>query len=103
VFSPDGTRIAFGQELITGGERLMIVNLDGSNLREALASGVFGAPDWSPDGGSIVFASTSGRIEVIHPTNGARSRAVSEMTEIIISLPHASPAPHRLRRPRPGT
>ena len=86
VFSPDGSRIAFGR--ITGDspagqlEAIYVVNVDGSGLREVVAprAGVE-HPDWSPDGRLITFniapesgaAADSGSIMAVRPDgNGLR-------------------------------
>jgi dipeptidyl aminopeptidase/acylaminoacyl peptidase len=54
-WSPDSAQIVFSLFSETGG-RLMIVNADGSALRELIAS-EFGdsSPSWSPDGSPIAF------------------------------------------------
>lgn len=77
VFSPDGQRIAFYRETPDGG-RLMIVNVDGTELREVLPNGILGAPDWSPDGVTIVFAGTGGNIEAIRPDGAGRHSLTHE-------------------------
>jgi TolB protein len=54
VWSPDGTRIAFGS-----GHEIYVVNVDGSGLRN-LTAGPGGAqwdPTWSPDGRKLAFKS----------------------------------------------
>lgn len=60
VFSPDGTRIAFGR--IVGDspegqlEALYVVGADGTGLREVVpARPGLEHPDWSPDGRSLTF------------------------------------------------
>ena len=60
VFSPDGSKIAFGR--IFGDspegqlEAIYVVNSDGTELREVVpARAGLEHPDWSPDGRSIVF------------------------------------------------
>ena len=80
VFSPDGTRIAFGR--ITGDspegqlEAVNVVNVDGTGLHEILAPRAgLEHPDWSPDGRLISFniapesgsAPDSGAILAVRP------------------------------------
>lgn len=60
MFSPDGSKIAFGrigaQSPAGQLEALYIVNADGPGLREVVpARAGLEHPDWSPDGRSIVF------------------------------------------------
>ncbi len=91
VFSPDGTMILFSQEIPAGGERLLTVNLDGTNLRELIAGGVLGAPDWSPDGSTIVFAGSSDNLEVIHPDGTGRKALTNEPAGLQAISPSWSP------------
>jgi Tol biopolymer transport system component len=56
AWSPDGRQLAFNR-----GDDLAIARADGSDVRVLLAAGggeSFGAPDWSPDGKTIVFTAT---------------------------------------------
>lgn len=61
AWSPDGTHIAFGYK--TGGlTSIYVINVDGSGLRRITNSpDGDGAPDWSPDGGQIVFERFAGQ------------------------------------------
>jgi hypothetical protein len=52
AWSPDGSQIVFIRDYYRG--NMDAVNADGSNRRELL-QGYARAPDWSPDGGSIVL------------------------------------------------
>jgi dipeptidyl aminopeptidase/acylaminoacyl peptidase len=59
VFSPDGTRIAFGRltdDSPAGQlEALYVVNTDGTGLRQVIAPRAgLEHPDWSPDGRSLI-------------------------------------------------
>jgi Tol biopolymer transport system component len=54
AFSPDGRRVAFHAESGSG-SKLMIVDVDGSNLRVLYEGGWNWYPRWSPDGRWIVF------------------------------------------------
>ncbi|MBI1280467.1 MAG: DUF5050 domain-containing protein [Anaerolineaceae bacterium] len=54
VWSPDGTRLAFGSRY----RGVFVMNVDGSDLRRL---GPGGAPMWSPDGGKIAFLSYQNR------------------------------------------
>jgi Tol biopolymer transport system component len=64
-FSPDGKRLVFTRD-IPGGNRLMIVNTDGSNLHELLPGTDAVAPSWSPDGTHIAF-NLSPEIATVRP------------------------------------
>ena len=81
VFSPDGTKIAFGRivgDSPTGQlEAIYVVNADGSGLRQvAPARAGLEHPDWSPDGRLITFniapenpaAADSGAILSVRPS-----------------------------------
>jgi len=58
-FSPDGKRILL-QGVLDGGyisdSNIYVVNLDGTGLRQLTSVNGSRDPDWSPDGGRIVFA-----------------------------------------------
>ncbi|MDQ0826222.1 Tol biopolymer transport system component [Arthrobacter sp. B2I5] len=92
VFSPDGTRIAFGR--ITGDspdgqlEAIYVINSDGTGLREVVAPRAgLEHPDWSPDGRSITFniapenpaAADSGSILAVRP-DGSGVRVLQPAT-----------------------
>lgn len=94
VFSPDGTRIAFGR--ITGDspegqlEAIYVINSDGSGLREVVAPRAgLEHPDWSPDGRSITFN--------IEPENHAAADSGS-----ILSVRPDGSGLRVLQRPTPG-
>ena len=55
AWSPDGTRIAFGQFSNDGGFTLWMMNADGSAVRSL---GVGLGPVWSPDGTRIAFSTS---------------------------------------------
>jgi len=88
VFSPDGTKVAFGRILgdsPTGQlEAIYVINADGSGLREVVpARAGLEHPDWSPDGRQITFnigpenadAADSGAILSVRP-NGRGLRVL---------------------------
>ena len=64
AWSPDGTKLAFGRQIGPTIEDLVtaiyIMNADGSHVRQVTqrvrpATGEDGAPQWSPDGRSLLF------------------------------------------------
>ncbi|MBT2547300.1 PD40 domain-containing protein [Arthrobacter sp. ISL-65] len=92
VFSPDGTRIAFGR--ITGDspegqlEAIYVINSDGTGLHQVVPPRPgLEHPDWSPDGRSITFniepentkAPDYGSILAVHP-DGSRLRVIQPRT-----------------------
>lgn len=92
VFSPDGTKIAFGR--ITGDspdgqlEGIYVIKADGTGLREVVAPRAgLEHPDWSPDGRSITFniapenpaAADSGSILAVRP-DGSGLRVLQQAT-----------------------
>jgi dipeptidyl aminopeptidase/acylaminoacyl peptidase len=67
VWSPDGTKIAFTSDRAigagdgngNGGYELYVMNADGTNVvRLTYQEGTDSRPEWSPDGGKLIFAST---------------------------------------------
>ncbi len=69
VWSPDGTRIAFGLGRYNLGTRdgalshVAVINADGTGLRQLTEAtpGNHGFPSWSPDGRQIVFDRRTGK------------------------------------------
>jgi Tol biopolymer transport system component len=66
VWSPDGTKIAFTSDRAigagdgngNGGYELYVMNADGTNVvRLTYQEGTDSRPEWSPDGGKLIFAS----------------------------------------------
>jgi Tol biopolymer transport system component len=97
VFSPDSSRIAFGQEIVADASRLMSINVDGTKLHVILPDGAVGAPDWSPDGGTIVFSQgTSGNIEVVRPDGSGHRPLTQEPTGLRAISPSWSPDGERI-------
>jgi dipeptidyl aminopeptidase/acylaminoacyl peptidase len=66
AWSPDGSRLAFTRPTKQG---VWLVNRDGSNLHELVASGALAGPlAWSPDGTTIAFEASRGRgIRLVSP------------------------------------
>jgi Tol biopolymer transport system component len=92
VFSPDGTRLAFGR--IAGDspdgqlEAIYVINSDGTDLHEVVAPRAgLEHPDWSPDGRLITFniapespaAADSGSILAVRP-DGSGLRVLQPAT-----------------------
>lgn len=66
VFSPDGTRIAFGAYR-TGEQGLYVMNVDGTGLLRLHESGRW--PSFSPDGRRIAFDAMWNRRDEVHTIN----------------------------------
>lgn len=109
VFSPDGSRVAFGR--IVGDspegqlEAIYVVNSDGTGLREVVpARAGLEHPDWSPDGKSIVFniapenpaAPDSGDIISVRPDGQELHTLVPATDELRFFKPAWSPDGRRL-------
>ena len=59
LWSPDGTRIAFGSARVAEGE-LYVMLADGSSLTKLANESVFSPPAWSPDGSRLAYVSRLG-------------------------------------------
>jgi len=57
AWSPDGTKIAFSRwSTTTGQQRIHVVDVDGSNVRQLSPTGYYSLnPAWSPDGTKLAF------------------------------------------------
>jgi Tol biopolymer transport system component len=56
AWSPDGKRLAFEyDDRFDGLALVLVVNADGTGLREISDQAYFGAPSWSPDGTRVVY------------------------------------------------
>lgn len=73
-WSPDGKRIAVSARIDEPSHRIYLINADGSNPQAiGQPTGVDNVhPAWSPDGGSIVFTSGSGKAGSLHVFDLAR-------------------------------
>jgi Tol biopolymer transport system component len=58
-WSPDGTRVSVVNDLGDAGERLYVVDADGSDVQQLTESGDLLLVSWSPDGSRLAFASGS--------------------------------------------
>jgi Tol biopolymer transport system component len=109
VFSPDGSRIAFGR--IVGDspegqlEAIYVVNSDGTGLREVVpARAGLEHPDWSHDGRSIIFniapenptAPNAGAIMSVQPDGKRLHVAVPPTAELGFFKPAWSPDGRRI-------
>jgi Tol biopolymer transport system component len=119
AWSPDGSRIAFGEDTIVGydhrhGENiyrttLSVVNADGTGRRVVrdLAGGGAGGLVWSPDGSRLAFSTGQGRFYVICVVNadgsnlrrltdkGLSGNPVWSPDGSRIAFLHNVPLPHR--------
>ena len=70
VWSPDGTKIAFGRTTVTTRSQIYVMNADGTNpTRITNNSASDGQPSWSPDGSKIAFVSDRDGSEEIYVMN----------------------------------
>ncbi len=85
TFSPDGTKIAFGNDA-DGDDEIYVINVDGTNLQQLTnnRSHDYG-PDWSPDGTKIAFSrirfgtrngqfASNGEVYVMSPDGSNQTR-----------------------------
>ncbi|MDY6835761.1 MAG: dockerin type I domain-containing protein [Chloroflexota bacterium] len=86
-YSPDGSRIAFGEYYSNG---IWVMNADGTGQEQLTESG--GAPTWSPDGSQIAYhdGTTSGTTRSIWIMNSDGTDAY-ELTDQPSSFPKWSP------------
>lgn len=70
VWSPDGTKIAFGRTTFTVQSQIYVMNADGSNATR-ISNNAFGdrQPSWSPDGTKIAFISSRDGNDEIYVMN----------------------------------
>jgi Tol biopolymer transport system component len=79
-WSPDGSQLLFFQEGRDGILRLMVMNADGSDVRQIRGTHYPGVspPDWSPDGSLILYTSTASGVDIATvPATGGRSRELT--------------------------
>lgn len=79
VFSPDGTRVAFGS-FRSGHREIYVSNRDGSNITQLTTFGgpAVQSPCWSPDGTSLAFiVSSHGSVQIfVIPSDGGTPRLI---------------------------
>lgn len=94
AYSPRGDEIAVEAEASPGHHALWIVRADGSNAREIVEYPMesYGGVDWTPDGGSIVYAALAGdRMQVFAiPARGGEARQLTK-DERHVFQPQVSP------------
>ena len=66
VWSPDGSRLAFGDGDLEHPGQIFVINADGSGLRQVTREGENHWPAWSPDGSRIAFVH-NGTLSTIAP------------------------------------
>ena len=76
VWSPDGSRLAFGDGTDPG--QIFVINADGSGLRQVTRDGDNNWPAWSPDGSRIAFVH-NGTLSTIAP-DGTDMQSVKGVT-----------------------
>jgi Tol biopolymer transport system component len=79
-WSPDGSQLLFFREGSDGIRRLMVMNADGSDVRQIRGTHYPGVspPDWSPDGSLILYTSTASGVDIATvPATGGRSRELT--------------------------
>ena len=74
--SPDGAKLAFDD-----GEAIFVANVDGSHIRWFAPQGGVSAPDWSPDGTTIVFSEGPSAF-LLDTATGDITRVIQERREI---------------------
>ncbi len=79
-WSPDGTQLLFFREGRDAILRLMVMNADGTDVRQIRGTHTPGVspPDWSPDGSLILYTSTASGVDIATvPVTGGRSRELT--------------------------
>lgn len=61
--SPDGSLIAY----VVPRAGLWVMKADGSAARRVIAGQIADAPDWSPDGKRLLYATAAGEVHVVNP------------------------------------
>lgn len=78
VWSPDGSRLAFGSGHLESPSQIFVINADGSGLRQVTRDGNNNWPAWSPDGSRIAFVH-NGTLSTIAP-DGTDMRSLNGVT-----------------------
>jgi Tol biopolymer transport system component len=82
-WSPDGSQLAYFRVSRDGSLRLMVMNADGTNVREIPGThqtGSFNPPDWSPDGSVILYTSFKDGVPILAtlPAAGGRTHFLNK-------------------------
>jgi dipeptidyl aminopeptidase/acylaminoacyl peptidase len=82
-WSPDGSQLAYFRVSRDGSLRLMVMNANGTNVREIPGThqtGSFNPPDWSPDGSLILYTSFKDGVPILAtlPVAGGRTHFLNK-------------------------
>jgi len=101
TWSPDGTQIAFRQNLDDNGPKIYVMDADGQNAHPITSSSVIRTdeePEWSPDGQWIAFTRREEGLMKVRPDGTGQALLV-----VNGSRPSWSPDGHKILHTKPST